>query len=145
MKRDLREMCERFNSAPYYHLLGLSAASDAPGRAVVTLPFDEKLTQLYGGVHGGALMTLADAAISIAVTSVLDSEERVATTEINMHFLEPAGRDGLVATGEITRRGKRICFGRCEIHSGERLVAQAQGICAVFSLRAEDRRLETED
>ena len=87
---------ERFNRSPYYQLLGMRASSEIKGRARVELPFDEKLTQLYGGVHGGALMTLADAAISIAVTTLLPEGERVVTTEVSVQFLEPAGRDGII-------------------------------------------------
>ena len=126
---------ERFNRSPYYQLLGMRASSEAKGRARVELPFDEKLTQLYGGVHGGALMTLADAAISIAVTTLLPEGERVVTTEISVQFLEPAGRDGIIAEGEVLRRGKRLAFGRCEIRAGSRLVACAQGICALLTVR----------
>ena len=127
---------EQFNAAPYYRLLGLRATSDAPGTSRVELPFDTKLTQLYGGVHGGALMTLADSAISVAVATTLDKDEVIATTEISMQFVAPAGTDGLVATGQLTRRGKRLAFGRCEIHAGDRLVAQAQGIWHVARSRA---------
>lgn len=126
---------ERFNMSPYYQLLGMRASSEAKGRARVELPFDEKLTQLYGGVHGGALMTLADAAISIAATTTLAEGERVVTTEVSVQFLEPAGRDGIIAEGEVLRRGKRLAFGRCEIRAGDRLVACAQGICALLTVR----------
>ena len=126
---------ERFNASPYYQLLGMRASSDAQGHARVELPFDEKLTQLYGGVHGGALMTLADAAISIAVTTLLPEDERVVTTEISIQFLEPAGRNGVVAEGEVLRRGKRLAFGRCKILAEGRLVAHAQGSCALLTVR----------
>ena len=77
---------------------GLVAASDAPGTATVKLPFDEKLTQLYGGTHGGALLSLADAAISIALATTFEGEERTATVEISMHFMAKAGKDDIEAS-----------------------------------------------
>jgi acyl-coenzyme A thioesterase PaaI-like protein len=59
------DACARFNRSPYYALLGLVATSEAPGTAKVVLPYKDSLTQLYGGVHGGALLSLADSASNV--------------------------------------------------------------------------------
>jgi uncharacterized protein (TIGR00369 family) len=121
----------RFNESPYYKLIGLVAASDVPGTARVTLPFDEKLTQLYGGVHGGALLSLADSAISVALATTFVGEEKTATIEIAMHFMAPAGRNDIVAEAKVTHRGGRTAFGECTLSAGGKPVARATGICHV--------------
>jgi uncharacterized protein (TIGR00369 family) len=110
---DLAAVCARFNAAPFYHLLGMTAESDGTGTARVTLPWDNTLTQVYGGTHGGALMALADAAICVAMATTLDDNEVVATVEISMHFLAPAGARDIVAEGVVTKRGGRLGFGQC--------------------------------
>ena len=122
---------ERFNAAPYYELLGMRAESSAPGSAIVRLPFDEKLTQLYGAIHGGVVLTLADASICVALATLLDETQSIATVQLSLSFLAPAGRSDLVAEGTVTRRGKKLAFGECVIRAGETDVARGHAVCRV--------------
>jgi uncharacterized protein (TIGR00369 family) len=121
----------RFSEAPYYKLLGMTASSDAPGRARVLLPFRAELTQLYGGVHGGALLSLADAALNLAVATTFEDGESTASVDVSMSFLAPAGQRDLEATGVVTRRGRRVAFAECVIRAGGEDVARAKGVCYV--------------
>jgi uncharacterized protein (TIGR00369 family) len=132
--------CDGFNSAPYYATLGMHAESDAPGTSRVTLAFSPSLLQLYGGIHGGALLSLADAAINIAVATTLGSEEAVASVEVSMQFLAPAGQNDVVATGRVTRRGKTLAFADCVLTAGGRDVGRAQGVSYVGARNKIDRR-----
>jgi acyl-CoA thioesterase len=125
----------RFNDTPYYRLLGLVASSDGPGRARVSLPFRETLTQIYGGVHGGALLSLADSAINVALATTFADGERTATVEIAMHFMAPAGPHDVVATASVTHRGSRLAFGECLLEAAGRPIARATGICHVSMAR----------
>jgi uncharacterized protein (TIGR00369 family) len=124
-------VADKFNAAPWYRLLGMQAQSDAPGTARVALPFDEKLTQLYGSIHGGVVLTLADAAICVAMATLLDETESVATVQLSLSFLAPAARSDLVADGTVTRRGQRLGFGECVIRAGDREVARGHAVCRV--------------
>ena len=126
-----RAVCARFNAAPYYALLGMQAESDRPATARVTLRFDERLLQIYGGIHGGALLSLADAAINVALATTFERGEVNATVELSMQFLAAAGRGSVVAEGTLTRRGKRLAFGECVLRADGVLIARAQGICHV--------------
>jgi uncharacterized protein (TIGR00369 family) len=127
----LDDICARFNAAPYYRLLGMVAASDAPGRSRVTLPFRDDLAQLYGGIHGGALLALADSAINVALATTFEADEMTGTVDIAMSFIAPAGRRDVVAEGVLLRRGNRLAFAECTLRAGDELVARAQGTCYV--------------
>jgi uncharacterized protein (TIGR00369 family) len=132
-----REICAAFGEAPFYRLLGFRAFSDAPGTARVELPFRPELVQLYGGIHGGALLALADAAVNIALATAgalsmapgEDGAGRQATVQLSMHFLAPAGQRDVVARSQVTRRGGRVGFAECVLRAGEDEIARAQGIC----------------
>jgi uncharacterized protein (TIGR00369 family) len=124
-------VAEKFNAAPWYRLLGMQASSASPGSSSVALPFDEKLTQLYGSIHGGVVLTLADAAICVALATLLDESESIATVQLSLSFLAPAGRSDLVAEGSVTRRGKRLGFGECVIRTGDVQVARGHAVCRV--------------
>ena len=120
-------VCRSFDSSEFYRLLGMRAESEARGSASIALPFSEKLTQRYAGIHGGALMSLTDSSIAIAIATTLDDDQAVATVDLSVQFLEPARQDNLVARARVTRRGRRIAFGECEIFAGERHVAHGHG------------------
>ena len=124
-------VCARFNAARYYTLLGMSATSQAPGRSRVVLPFRDELTQLYGGVHGGALLSLADAALSIALATTFEGDETTATVDVSMSFLAPVGRRDVEAEGALTRRGRTMAFAECVLRAGADEVARAKGILYV--------------
>jgi acyl-CoA thioesterase len=124
-------VAEKFNAAPWYRLLGMQAGSDSPGTARVLLPFDEKLTQLYGSIHGGVVLTLADASICVALATLIDDSEAVATVQLSLSFLSPAARSDLVADGTVTRRGRRLAFGECVIRAGAAEVARGHAVCRV--------------
>lgn len=130
----LRAICARFNAAPFYRLLGMEAGSDRPGASRVRLPYSERLTQLYGGVHGGALLALADAAISIAVATTFTDEEANATVDVSMQFLAPAGPNAVLAEGTLHKRGKSMAFASAVLTAGGREVARAQGVCHIGRL-----------
>lgn len=124
-------VCARFNAAPYYAHLGMQAESDHPGTARVTLRFDERLTQVYGGIHGGALLSLADAAINVALATTFELGEVNATVELSMQFMAPAGKSSVVAQGRLTHRSSRLAFAECVLLSDGAPIARAQGICHV--------------
>lgn len=130
-KEHLAAVCARFNEAPFYVLTGMRAESDEAGTARVTLPFDEKLTQLYGGLHGGMLMTLADAAANIALATTFTERETIATVELTVQFLEAAGPNEVVAEGRLLRRGKRLGFVEATLYADGRTICKAQGICHI--------------
>src|SRR5690349_14425123 len=109
----------------------MEAVSERAGVARVTLPFKVELTQTYGGVHGGALMSLADAAISVALATTFVDDSTTATVDISMQFMAPVGRQDVIAEGSITHRGNRLSFGDCVLRAGGQEVARAHGVCYV--------------
>jgi len=127
----LSAICARFNESPYYRLLGLTASSAAPGTSRVVLPFRPELAQLYGTIHGGALLSMADSALSVALATTFESDETTATVDVSMSFLSPAGRRDVAAEGIVTKKGRRIAFAECVLTADGEVIARAKGICYV--------------
>jgi len=103
------------DSAPFEQFIGLKIADAVEGRAVLTLPFTVKLANGGGVMHGGAMTTLADTAVAMAIKSRLPQGTNFATTELKMEFLAPV-RQGIV-TAKATIRGPegRTFYGDCEL------------------------------
>lgn len=83
------------DTAPFEDLLGITIEEAKEGRAVLSMPFMVKLAQGGGFMHGGALTTLADTAVAIAIKTLLPEGTVFATTELTTRFLAPV-RQGRV-------------------------------------------------
>jgi len=112
-------------TAPFEDLVGISIESAAAGRAVLTFPFTLKLAQGGGVLHGGALTTLADTAVAMAIKSLLPEGTVFATTELGMQFLAPVRQGVVKAIAEVGAPAGRTFLGRAELFdSNEVLVAR---------------------
>ncbi|WP_433627270.1 PaaI family thioesterase [Halomicrococcus sp. NG-SE-24] len=104
----------------YLSWLGARVEKIEHGEVVVTIPFDERLTnkppkgadsdpELGPQIHGGVAATLIDTAGGIALRPFLDDpfSGKIATVNLNVNYLRPA-TDDLTATAEVIRAGSTI-------------------------------------
>ncbi len=117
---------ETIENTPYLKLLGIEAVEFEAGKAVLSLPMDEKLRQPYGLLHGGATASLIDTATAFAVVSVLEADEKASTVDLTVQFLRPHTTGKIVCTAVIKRAGKRLLFVSAEVVNEEnKLIATA--------------------
>lgn len=87
--------------------LGVSLEELEDGRAVMTLPYQEKLTNwVTGTVHGGVTATLIDTCSAFALRTRLDDpmNTTLATTDLDVKYVRPATGD-LHVEAEVIRAG----------------------------------------
>jgi uncharacterized protein (TIGR00369 family) len=102
------------SSPPFYEHLGFVLDALGDGRATIRLPFEKHLGNSRSEVHGGAIATLADAAMSQAVRSTIELGAAVATISLTLNYLAPA-RGELVCNGVIVRGGRSVVFAEAEV------------------------------
>jgi acyl-CoA thioesterase len=95
----------------FWSLLGIEFVDVEKGWAKMRMPFAEKLTNSAGIGHGGALFTLADSAVSMALVSMAVKGEVVTTVEMKINFLKPFTAGDVVAEAGILHCGKRTALG----------------------------------
>ena len=100
---------------PFWKLLGMKVEMAEKGRSLVTMPVRDGLLQLYGYVHGGALASLVDGAVGVAVQSTLQEGEATTTVDLQVMYSRPVQSGLLSARAEIVRRGNTIVFGACRV------------------------------
>lgn len=88
-------------TAPFEDLVGITIESASEGRAVLNFPFKVKLAQGGGVLHGGAMTTLADTAVAMAIKSLLPAGTVFATTDLAMQFLAPVRQGTVRAIAEV--------------------------------------------
>lgn len=84
--------------------------------AVVDLELRPESRNLYGGVHGGALFTLADCAAGSAARS---DGKRYVTLSNSFEFYGTSNHDFISAIATVRHRGRTICTISVDVKDGE--------------------------
>jgi uncharacterized protein (TIGR00369 family) len=100
---------------------------DPPSRTFA-LPVDERHVNMRGIIHGGMLMTFADAAIGQAVWDFTDHAPSV-TLNMQSQFLKPARAGDLIAvTPELIRKTRSLVFMRGDFKVGGETIFAATSV-----------------
>ena len=105
--------------APFEQLVGLTIEHAAEGEALLSMPFVVKLANGGGVMHGGAMATLADTAVAMAIKSRLPQGTTFATTDLKMEFLAPVLEGAVLARASVAGPQGRTFFGEAEITARE--------------------------
>lgn len=124
-KRENEKIRLPFPPSPFWEFLGIEIVQMGEGYAKLSMPFNEKITQPYGLVHGGALFTLADSAAAIAIVRIVEPGTRFVTVEMKINFLSSVNEGLMEARANVLKRGKRIIPIDVDVMNDGRLVAKA--------------------
>ena len=111
-----------FASVPYAKLLGLELGEISRGAVSIHLEVRDELRQNQGVVHGGVVASLIDTAAAFAVLTQLETNERVTTTDLTIHYLRPASSGRLTARARIVRGGRRLFVLSVEVTNDQRIL-----------------------
>ena len=108
------------SSMPFANVLGLEMIAAAPEEVRARVPWEARLCTAGGILHGGALMSLADAAGAYcAFLNLPDGAAGTATIESKTNFFR-AVRDGhVVATSRPLHRGRTTIVVETDLHDAE--------------------------
>jgi len=110
--------------APFEQLLGLTIEEAHNGESHLYMDFVRKLAQGGGLAHGGALVTLADTAVAMAVKSILPENSRFGTISLASEFLAPVTRGRVTARARTRILENRKIEGRADLfdHEGKKVM-----------------------
>jgi uncharacterized protein (TIGR00369 family) len=135
----MMEVAERIVSGeivpPVAKLIGFDLRRTERGRSVIEFEAGPQHWNPMGGLHGGILCDIADAAMGIAYASTLGEGESFTTVELKMNFLRPFKEGHLVAEGWMVNGGRTLGLTEAEVRDDAgRLIAKASSTC--MTLRA---------
>ncbi len=113
--------------APWVQALRLRVNACDAASATLVLPFDPSLVRVGGIVCGQALMSAADSAMVIAISSALGGLRPMATASLNTSFMRPVANTDVELVARVLKLGKSLVFGDIEMRAvgDERLVGHA--------------------
>jgi acyl-CoA thioesterase len=122
---EFEQLMEVTNNSPYYRLLGMKVIEINEGESRIQMPFKQDLTHPYRIVHGGAIASLADSAVAMALISLVELRDRITTIEFKINFFAPVNKGELKAHAKIIHKGSKTAVGDVEVKNEEgKLVAK---------------------
>lgn len=101
--------------APFEQLLSMEIVKAEAGQAVLRMPFLKSYAQGAGLMHGGAMVSLADTAVVMAIKSVLKEGTHFGTISMESRFLHPVKKGILEATARVIDHCGSTIKGSCGI------------------------------
>ena len=92
--------------APFERLLHMKIVEASEGKAILIMPFLLDFAQGAGLLHGGALVSLADTAVVMAIKSTLPPQTHFATISLETDFSARCGRGPLPPGRRLPIGGK---------------------------------------
>jgi len=113
------QMEEWISCAPFERLLRMEIIEASEGRAILTMPFLIDFAQGAGLMHGGALVSLADTAVVMAIKSLVPSQTHFATISLTTKFLYPVKQGIVTAKATIIAQEGRTLKGQALVYNEE--------------------------
>ncbi len=107
-----------------------------PGYAVLYLDVEEIHGNGNGTLHGGVYTSLIDNAMGISVSSLVGV--RVATTQMNVHFLGAVREGRITCRGEVVHRTRRTATAEGRVYDKKgNIVAMGTGSFRIFEKKGD--------
>jgi uncharacterized protein (TIGR00369 family) len=119
--------------APFEEFLGMRIESACKGNATLSMPFFASHCQGMGLMHGGAVVSLADTALAIAIKTVLPEGTHFATIDMSLKFHAPIHWGCVQACAVVTEHSERDVRGEVSILTEEGV--KAATFQAVFRIK----------
>ena len=108
---------------PFNSLLGIRVMKLHPDGVTIGCEVRDELRNFKGMLHGGAIATMADAAVGIALARHFKGARSGATAELKISYLRPIMNGRATARAHLLRIGAHLCVGRVDILDAERELA----------------------
>ena len=122
---------------PALQWLGATLLGGSKGALSIGFTAPADSVQGNGVVSGGALASMLDLAMALALLSKLPHGRTCATVSLTVNMLEPGHVGKFAVEARVKRLGNRIAFLEADLYDGARVrcVANATASFAVFDVR----------
>ncbi|MEU0334320.1 PaaI family thioesterase [Streptomyces sp. NPDC006193] len=120
--------------APWVLDLGLSVEEVGEDRAVLRLPWSDRLAREGGGLSGQALMAAADTATVIAVSAARGAFVPMTTVQQSTSFQRAVAGADVLIEAVLTKLGRRMAFADVTLRDAASgaLAARASTVYAIL-------------
>ena len=106
-------------AVPLFADLGYAFTDAGDGWAEIVLTAAPGTHNLYGIVHGGVWLIVADSAMGGALATVVEPDERVITAQSEFRWLRPLRGDVIRARATVLRRGRTLSHCAVDLYDAD--------------------------
>jgi uncharacterized protein (TIGR00369 family) len=117
---------QKASGIPFYDFLGFTPVSFGPGKAVFEVHLRPEYANINQTLHGGVMMSLADAAMAFAART---RGHDITTVTMDTSFFSPVMVGSVLrAEGEVIKHGSHLVYGICRLYNEDQLVGENKGV-----------------
>jgi len=130
----LEEIKSRGREAnPFFVLMGIDVESFGNGKAMLSMSVRQDMLNGVGWLQGGLYAALCDEAMALALYTVLEERERIATISENTSYLQGVRSGKICAEAQVIRKGRQVAFTQGCVKDAEgALLSQTWASFAIF-------------
>lgn len=114
--------------SPYPMHLGIEIIDRGEGFARLRLPYRKELTNPVGKLHGGAIASVADTAMAVAIGSFVKIPGGHSTVKLEIKYKAPVTDGEVIVEARVTRHKGKLFLAEAEVTNGNgQVVATAAG------------------
>ena len=120
---------------PFFRLMDIDVEAYGDGSAELSMRVRPDMLNGDGWLQGGMFTALCDEAMALALCTVLEEGESIATISESTSFLRGIREGTIVARGRVIRKGRRVAFLEGEVReqgAGTPLLSQTSASFAVI-------------
>lgn len=116
----LQEITRRGQEAnPFFCLMNIIPENFGDGKARLSMQVRDDMKNGEGWLQGGMYTALGDEAIALAIYTLLNDEETIATVACTTHFIRGIKTGTIYADGEVIRRGRQMIYAEATLTDAE--------------------------
>ena len=122
---------------PFFRLMDIELGPYGGGEAVLFMPVRADMLNGVGWLQGGLYSALCDEAMALALFTVLDDDEAIATISESTSFLQGIRNGSISAQAKVVKKGRAVAFveGRVSDKDDGTLLSKTQASFAIMSRR----------
>jgi len=105
---DIRRLGRDAN--PFFRLMGINLGPLGKGEAMLYMQVRPDMLNGVGWLQGGLFTALCDEAMALALFTVLDEDEGIATISESTSFLQGIRKGRITARGRVVKKGRNVAF-----------------------------------
>ncbi|MFZ2100551.1 MAG: PaaI family thioesterase [Oricola sp.] len=135
-----RRARDSFARQPAMETIGAVLTEVRRGFVEIVFPFDGKLTQQHGFIHGGIVSAALDSACGFAALTTIPADAGVLTIEFKVNLLAPAKGEEFRFEGNVIKPGRTIIVvdGGAFAHSGGEMKRIATMTATMMAVHGRD-------
>lgn len=95
---------------PFFRLMDIELGPYGGGEAVLFMPVRPDMLNGVGWLQGGLYSALCDEAMALALFTLLENGEAIATISESTSFLQGIRKGSIVARAKVIKKGRTVAF-----------------------------------